>query len=409
MNMNSVTKLPLAGVRVTDFSWIGAGSYMSKLLADLGADVIKIESSGKLDSLRVSPPFKDRIKGVNRSGYFSDRNTSKRSMTINVKTPLGLALVKRLIAVSDIVANNFSPGTMEKLGLGYGELNAINSRIIHIGMSMHGSTGPEANTIGYGLTIGAVSGLQYLSGSPEREPVGSGTNYPDHVPNPCHGAFAVLAALRHQRRTGIGQNIDMAQTEPMIALLAPAMIDCAVNGRDTPRMGNRSMDHAPRGVFRCLGEDRWIAISIRTDKQWRSLCELLGLSTEKTNWSHTSGRLADQDAIEQILSGAIAPWDGCELMERLQLHGVPAGLIQTAADVIDRDPQLEYRQHWRRLAHPEMGETIHNAQPFKFAQVAVGPLSAAPCLGEHTEEICRTLLGLSSQEIADLTRDGVLS
>jgi len=409
MNAKAMTDLPLAGVRVTDFSWIGAGSYLTKLLADLGADVIKIESSAKLDALRVSPPFKDRIKGVNRSGYFSDRNTSKRSMTVNVKTPAGLALIRRLVAVSDIVANNFAPGTMDKLGLGYEQLKAINPRIIHIGMSMHGAAGPEANTIGYGLTIGAISGLQYLCGSPEREPVGSGTNYPDHVPNPCHGAFAVLAALRHQRRTGLGQNIDMAQTEPMIALLAPAMIDCAVNARDVPRAGNRSADRAPRGVFRCCGEDRWIAISIGTDKQWRSLCEVLGFPADRESWRTASGRLAEQDDIEKALAASIAAWDAFELMERLQARGVPAGVMQTAADVIERDPQLAHRSHWRKLAHPEMGDALHNAQPFKFARVTVGPLSAAPCLGEHTEEICRTLLGLSPQEIADLQRNGVLS
>ncbi len=403
-----MTDLPLAGVRVADFSWIGAGSYMTKLLADLGADVIKIESSAKLDALRVSPPFKDRIKGVNRSGYFSDRNTSKRSITINVKKPQGLLLVKRLVEISDIVANNFAPGTMESLGLGYEHLKAINPRIIHIGMSMHGSSGPEADTIGYGLTIGAVSGLQYLCGLPERDPVGSGTNYPDHVPNPCHGAFAVLAALRHRRCKGVGQNLDVAQTEPMIALLAPAIIDCAVNGRDAARIGNRSPERAPRGVFRCAGEDRWIAISIAEDEQWRSLCEVLGLSP-LTEWASASGRLADQDAIEAALAPLVARWDGFELMEKLQARGVPAGVMQTAADVIDRDPQLAHRGHWRKLPHPEMGDAVHNAQPFKFARVAVGPLSAAPCLGEHTEEICRTLLGLSSEQIAELAASGALA
>jgi len=403
-----MSRLPLSGVRVTDFSWIGAGAYMTKLLADLGADVIKIESSAKLDALRVSPPFKDRVKGVNRSGYFSDRNTSKRSMTVNVKNEQGLSLVKRLVAISDIVANNFAPGIMDKLGLGYEQLKAINPRIIHIGMSMHGAAGPEADSIGYGLTIGAVSGLQFLCGLPGREPVGSGTNYPDHVPNPCHGAFAVLAALRHQRRTGIGQNIDMAQTEPMIALLAPAMIDCAVNTRDAPQAGNRAPGRAPRGVFRCAGEDHWIAISIGDDAQWRSLCEEVGLAGRE-QWASAAGRLADQDAIEEALAPLVARRDTFELMEALQARGVPAGVMQTAADVMERDPQLAHRSHWRKLPHPEMGDAVHNAQPFKFSRVSVGPLSAAPCLGQHTEEICRSLLGLSTEEIAGLVQAGVLT
>ncbi len=403
-----MSRLPLEGVRVTDFAWIGAGSYMTKLLADLGADVIKIESNAKLDALRVSPPFKDRIKGVNRSGYFSDRNTSKRSLTVNTKTIQGLALVKRLVAISDIVANNFAPGVMEKMGLGYEVLKEINPRIIHIGMSMHGAHGPEADSIGYGLTIGAVSGLQHLCGLPGREPVGSGTNYPDHIPNPCHGAFAVLAALRHQRRTGIGQNIDMAQTEPMVALLAPAMIDCAVNKRDAPAMGNRDPAAAPHGVFRCAGDDRWIAISIRDDLQWRSLCQVLSLPISE-QWANAAARLTHQDAIEKAIAPLIAQRDGFQLMDELQTCGVPAGVMQTAADVMDRDPQLAHREHWRKLPHPEMGNAVHNAQPFKFTRVRVGPVAAAPCLGQHTEEICRDLLGLSTTEISDLTRAGVLA
>ncbi|MEN3296249.1 MAG: benzylsuccinate CoA-transferase BbsF subunit, partial [Burkholderiales bacterium] len=170
----------LKDIKVIDFTWIGAGSYTTKLLADLGADVIKIETSARLDSLRVARPFKDRISGVNRSGYFADRNTSKRSITVNVKHEEGLKLVKQLIAHADLVTNNFTPGVMEKLGLGYEVLKEIKPDVIFASMSMQGMTGPERNYLGYGLTIGAMTGFQHLTGLPDREPAGTGTNYPDH-------------------------------------------------------------------------------------------------------------------------------------------------------------------------------------------------------------------------------------
>src|SRR5262245_21143174 len=181
-----MARFPLQNVRVTDFSWVGAGSYTTKLLADLGAEVLKIESTTRVDSLRLSGPFKDKIPGLNRSGYFADRNTSKRSVTINLKTPKGVDLVRELIKKSDIVANNFTPGTMEKLGLGYDDLERIRPGIIYLGMSFQGADGPESDTLGFGLTIGALVGLQHLTGLPGRKPAGTGTNYPDHIPNPCH-------------------------------------------------------------------------------------------------------------------------------------------------------------------------------------------------------------------------------
>src|SRR5690606_37699198 len=202
-------KLPLEGVVIADFTWIGAGAYTTKMLGDLGAEVIKIESSVYPDSLRLSAPFKDKKPGINRSGYFADRNTSKRSIVLNLKTEEGLVLVRKLIAGADIVANNFAPGTMEKYGLGWDDLSRDRKDLIHLSMSTQGAEGPESNAVGYGLTISALTGLHYMSGLPGLEPVGTGTNYPDHIPNPGHAAFAVMAALRHRRRTGEGQRIDI--------------------------------------------------------------------------------------------------------------------------------------------------------------------------------------------------------
>jgi benzylsuccinate CoA-transferase BbsF subunit len=406
-----MSRLPLEGLRVTDFCWVGAGSYTTKLLADMGAEVLKIESSTRLDALRLSGPFKDKISGVNRSGYFADRNTSKLSVTINLKTPKGIELVRKLIDRSDIVTNNFTPGTMERLGLGYEELSRADPGLIYVGMSFQGSDGPERDTLGFGLTMGALIGLHYLTGLPGRPPAGTGTNYPDHIPNPCHAAFAILAALRFRRRTGIGQKIDIAQIEPPLALLAPAMMDYAVNGNDPGPSGNGNLSAAPRGVYPCRGEDRWIAISVQDDAQYHALVDCLAAPeiSEIERWNSLAARHREKDAMDKAIASATARWDGEELMALLQRRGVPAGIVNTAADVVARDPQLTHREHWRRMPHAETDTMLYNAQPFRFASTPIGPRFGAPLLGEHTDAVCERLLDLDAAAIRDLRSEGVLS
>ncbi len=397
---------PLDGIRIADFTWIGAGSYTTKMLADLGADVIKIESSIHPDSLRLSAPFKDGKRGIDNSGYFADRNSSKRSITLNLKTADGVALARKLIACCDIVANNFTPGTMEKLGLGYDTLRQGREDLIFIAMSTHGSEGPEAKTVGYGLTIGALTGLHALSGLPGREPAGTGTNYPDHIPNPGHAAFALLAALRHRRRTGRGQRIDMAQTEPMIAMLAPAIMRQAANGIATEPAGNRDPAAAPHNVYRCRGHDRWIAISVPGDAEWAALAGVLGLA--RPEWATFAGRKSDEDALDDAIAAAVAERDAGALMAELQALGVAAGVVQTAKDVLLDDPQLAHLGHWRRLPHKVMGEVTFNALPFRFTRASIGPHAASPLIGEHTAEICRDVLGLDDTRIEALAAADVL-
>lgn len=406
----SRTGLPLAGVRVTDFTWIGAGSYATKILADFGADVIKIESARRIDSLRMAAPYKDGIKGVNRSGYFADRNANKRSITIDMKHPRALAIVERLIAGSDIVANNFTPGVMERFGLGYDVVRAIRSDVIYVAMSMQGSSGPEHQYLGYGASMVALTGLQYLTGLPGREPAGTGTNFPDHIPNPCHAAFAVLAALRHRRRTGEGQYIDIAQTEPTIALLGPAFLDLTVNGRLQQPNGNEHPLAAPHGVYPCRGDDRWIAIAVMTDAQWRALVTVLGEAAWGAHaLERREDRQASRAALDRKLAAITVKWEAEALMHALQSRGVPAGIVQTAVDVVDRDPQLRHRGHWVTLDHLEMGPSIYNAPPVRFSRTPVQLKRPAPCLGQHTEEICREVLGLSDAEILALREAQVLA
>lgn len=401
---------PLAGIRVTDFTWIGAGSYATKILADYGADVVKIESSTRLDALRMSAPYKDKVKGVNRSGYFADRNTNKRSMTLNMKDRRAVGLVRKLLARSDIVANNFTPDVMTRFGLGYEEVCKIKPDIIYLAMSMQGASGPESRYLGYGASMAAVTGLQHLTGLPGREPIGTGTNYPDHIPNPCHAAFAVLAALRYRRITGEGQYIDIAQTEPTVALFGPTLLDLTVNGREQQAVGNDQPWVAPHGAYPCRGDDRWIAICAMNDAHWRGLVDALGAPewTKADTWLLPTERYAHRRALDKQLAEETAKFMAEELMSALQLRGVPAGLVQNAEDIVNRDPQLSHRKHWLTLEHPEMGKTIYNAAPFRCSRTPPATPKPAPLLGQHTNEICEELLGMTQQEIEQLRQDGVL-
>lgn len=402
--------LPLAGVRIVDFSWIGAGSFTTKLLADFGADVIKIESHERLDTLRDAAPFKDSIRGVNRSGYFADRNTSKRSITVNMKDPKGQELVRRLIRESDVVANNFTPGTMEKFGLGYAAVRDIRADIVYLAMSMQGSAGPEYKYLGYGMTIGALTGFQYLCGAPDREPAGTGTNYPDHVPNPCHGAFAVLAALRHRRRTGEGQYIDIAQTEPTIALLGPAVLEWTANRQVTQRRSNQHLPSSPHGVYPCMGNDRWIAIAVTSDAAWTSLVQVLGHPawTQDPSLASAASRFERAAEIDQRLAETTAGFDAEQLMELLQAHGVAAGVVRDVAGVVNQDPQLQHRGHWLTMNHAEMGPSVYNAPAFRMTGMPAGPRSPAPLLGEHNAVVLSEILGMAGDEVAALEAAGVL-
>lgn len=401
---------PLAGIRVADFTWIGAGSYTTKILADFGADVIKVESRGRLDSLREAKPFKDGIAGVNRSGYFADRNSSKRSITVNLKTSEGQALVRRLIARSDIVANNFTPGVMERFGLGYEDVKALRPDVIYLSMSMHGQDGPEAQYLGYGLTMGAVTGLQHLCGYADDAPAGTGTNFPDHIPNPAHAAFAVLAALRYRARTDRGQFIDLAQIEPTVALLGPAVLDYTANGVVAGRLGNQHRKSAPHGVYPARGVDRWIAIAVTDQASWTTLVDQLGapgLGVD-ARFVDPLARWDNRAALDNELSGLTAQFDAHALAARLQQAGVLAGPVQDAADVL-ADPQLAARGHWVHLDHAEMGRTVYGAVPVRFSRSASTPSRPAPLLGEHTDEVLRDELHVSPEEIARLRDAGVLS
>ena len=401
-------RLPLTGVRIADFTWVGAGPFLTKPLADHGADVIKVESRTRTDSIRDMPPFANGVRGINRSGYFANRNSSKKSICLDLKTTEGRDLALRLIAVSDIVVNNFTPGTMDRLGLGYDEARNVRPDIIYLEMPMQGSTGPHRDYRGYGQSIGAAGGVFGLSGYPDRPPVGTGTNYPDHVPNPLHGAIAVLAALRNRRRTGLGQYIEVAQLESTVNLIGPAMVAAAA-GEPTSRRGNQD-DHAiPHGVYPCAGDDTWCAIAVEDDTQWSALVQVLGSPDWALNptLQSSAGRRANP-RLDESLASETAGWEPALLADALTAVGVPAARVNTARDLIDSDPQLRARGHWVKLRHPEMGDTLYDGIPYRLSKTPGRLQWAAPQLGADTWDVLTDLLGVSNSEYDRLEASGAV-
>jgi benzylsuccinate CoA-transferase BbsF subunit len=397
-------------LRVLDFCWVGAGAFVTRLLADLGAEVIKVESHAHPDNLRLSGPHKGGAKHLEGSGYFASRNTNKKSIALNMGRPEARALAKQLARKCSVVTNNFRPGIMERWGLGYSELAAADPSLIYLAMPMQGSSGPHKSYIGFGSTIAAISGLVEMSGSPDRAPIGTGTHYPDHVPNPGHALVGLLAAIFHRARTGEGQYIELAQLESTVNLLGPSILRYAASGALPRRTGNRRNGSAPCGVFRCAGDDVWCAIEIENDAGWQALVETLGRPQWMTDprLDTLPGRGQSIDMIEDKLAQETRRHEAGALVLALQARGVASAVVETSRDVME-DRQLNARGYWRSIDHAEMGRITVNVPPFFSTQEERRREPAPPpLLGEQTREIATTLLGLSESECTRLMNEQVL-
>jgi benzylsuccinate CoA-transferase BbsF subunit len=400
----------LDGIRITDLTWAGAGPYSTKALSDLGAEVIKIESSVRPDPVRTGRPYKDGIKGLDRSGYFASRNNGKHSIAIDLKSGEARDLVLALAAQSDVISNNFAPGAMERLSLGYDDIRAVKPDIIYLSMPMYGEDGPLARMLGVGMTIAAVAGMIALTGyGSEGPPIGPGTHFPDHAVNPYHAAFAVLSALRYRRLTGRGVKIDLAQVESTLNSMGVPFLEWTGLGEEPPVEGNRSRFHAPHNIFRCAGDDAWCAIGVLTDGQWRALIDVIdrpdlggdpGLAT-------AAGRLARRGEVEAAVEAWTLRNTPEEAMRRLQDAGVSAGVVADARYLLDSDAQLLYRGNWQIVDHAVMGKTRFASPPYLVDGERV-ELRAPPLLGEHTDEVLSRVLGFTADRIAQLRADRVL-
>jgi benzylsuccinate CoA-transferase BbsF subunit len=400
--MNATTK-PLAGIRVADFTWVGVGPYATKVLADHGATVIKIESRRRIDPIRLMHPHAGGKAGVDRSGYFAERNTNKQSVTLNLKHAEGRRMAWRLIESCDVICNNFSPGVLDRFGLGYEEVARACPSVIYVDMPMQGTTGPHASYSGYGVTLAALTGLMWLTRGPNDPPLGSGTNYPDHAPNPLHASLAILAAILHRRRTGEGQRIEISQYESTLNVLGPALLAALESGRNPEPSGNSEAGFLVHDVFRCRGEDEWCTVSVCSPDQWNALCHAIGRSDLRCGSQSFPVLRTGLETALQAWMEERSKWDA---MRALQAAGVTAGVVSTAEDLVRRDPQLAHRGHWVYLNHPEMGHSLYSGIPFRMSRTPGALCTAAPRLGEHTRSVFVDELRVPSAEFVALCEQG---
>ena len=395
----------LEGIRVVDFSWVATGPLITKYLADHGAEVIKVESMTSPDIARLSAPFKDKRPGLNRSGSFPAFNSSKLSITLNLKHPVGIEISRRLVSHSDVVVESFTPGKMESWGLGYEQLRRVKSDIIMLSVSIQGQTGPCAKHPGFGWNIAALCGFSHLIGWPDRPPVGPANPYPDNI-TPWFGVISILTALDQRRRTGIGQYIDLNQFEASLQFIAPALLNKVVNRRSECRIGNRSAMSAPHSAYRCKGEDKWCTIAVFSDQEWSTLCKFIGNSewTMDAKFYTFSGRKCNEDELDKLMEACTVNFNASELMTLLQKVGVSACLVQSGKDLYE-DPQLRFREHFKMLYHSELGECSHPTWPCKLSKTP-SELRPAPLIGQHNEYLCTKVLGMSDTEFMKALEEG---
>ena len=398
---------PLENLKVLDFCWVAAGPMTTGYLAEYGATVVRIESRRRADPLHTSPPVRGKGKGL-KSGYYANYNANKYALGLNLSTPKALEIVKRMVAWADMVSENFTPGTMERLSLGFDELRKIKPDIILFSTSMLGRGGPNSKLPGFGAVLSSLSGMTGITGWPDRDPTNPYGAYTDFIaPRFC--VPTILAALDYRRRTGIGQHIDMSQLEVALQFIAPLMLDRANNGREGRRTGNRHESAAPHGAFPCKGEERWITITCMTDAHWHALRAVLGESAwmREERFATLLGRKRDEDELERLLAEATRSWDASRLMQALQGAGVPAGVVQSNKDMIE-DPQLEHRGHFVYYEKPDIGRHPVQRSEFRLARAPAARNWATPLIGEHTRHVCKNILGMSDEEIDPLIAEGVL-
>ena len=395
--------LPLQGVRVLDFTWVWAGPFCTLHLAHLGAEVIRVESSRRLDAGRRLPIFpSDMQGGPNRSGYYNQWNQGKKCVQINLHHPDGVALARDLAARSDVVVENFATGVMERLGLGYETLRSARPDLIMASISGYGQTGPQRAYMAYGPAIAPLTGLSSLTGYAGDVPREVGISYGD--PNGgIHAAAAICAALLARERTGAGVHIDVSLWEAMAVLVAEGWMDHTMNGTQPPRMGNRDPRMAPHGCYRCAGEDAWVTIACPDDASWRVLCAALGQPylAHDARFATVAARKRNEDALDATLSGWTATRDRWQVTRLLQAVAVPAFPSLSPKDLV-LDPHLEARGFFARLPHPEVGVRAHAGIPWRLTHGPSVVRAPAPLLGQHTDEVLRELLGYSDAQIGRL-------
>ncbi|OGO01376.1 MAG: hypothetical protein A2Y90_04390 [Chloroflexi bacterium RBG_13_52_12] len=397
-----------SGLKILSYSWAVVGPLTMKFFADHGATVIRIETSKRPCTMRSSAPYKDNKPGLNRGGYFTYYNPNILSFAINMNHPEAPKIARKLVAWCDVFMENYTPGVIEKWGLGYEDLKRIKPDIIMLRQSGYGSWGPYKNLPAFGMVLVPIAGLPNFIGWPGKEPLPVGVSaYTDCI-SPRFATAALIAALDYRNKTGKGQLIDVSQFETAISFILPGVLDYVSSGKEPERIGNSSPYDAPHGVYPCQGNDRWCTIAVATDEEWQSLCREMGKPeiAGDPRFNSLEKRKKHEEELNKIVSEWTANYAPEDVMNRLQAAGVPAGVVENTADALN-DPQLRQRNMYWKMSHAEMGEFTHLGQSFQLSKTPSKPFSPSPLLGEHTEQICTGMLGMTDEEFVKLMQEGV--
>jgi benzylsuccinate CoA-transferase BbsF subunit len=408
-----VTKKPFEGVKIIQLCWAGVGVYTLNYLSHYGATTIRVETATRPDPVRLFAPFAPTAKegeplGLERSAFFSITHTAPElGITLNFKQPEAIEIFKKLVAWSDVVGEGFPTGVMDKLGFDYEGLKKVKPDIIMFRTCGYGHTGPMADQPGFGSILTAVTMMDTIVGWPDRPPVPPSTYYTDQL-SPMYGSLAIIAALDYKRRTGKGQYIDHAQIEAGLNYMTPLILDYQANNRELELKGNKCDYAAPHGIYRCQGDDRWVAIAVMTDDEWYSFVKAIGSPdwARDEKYATAAGRIADSDELDRLVEEWTINHPPEKVQEMLQRAGVGAGVASNAKD-LDEDPQMGYYNFYRELEHPYMGKLrYYHPDPIKLS--AVEPDIRRPVLlGEHTDYICTEILGMTQEEVDNLREKGV--
>ena len=400
-------RLPLEGVKVVDLFWVVAGPGATRMLADYGATVVHVESTRKVDMLRNVPPYIDGAMDPERAAAHHSTNANKLNITLDTTTAEGKAVLRDLIRWADVFTESFAPGAIERMGFGYGAATALNPDIIMISSALLGQTGPWRNYAGYGNLAAAVCGFHALTGLPGDAPTGCYGPYTDFT-SVRFNAMAILLALQERQRTGQGQHIDMSQAEAALHFLAPQCLSYWRGGEVAQAQGNRDERYAPQGIYPVRGEDRWLALSVRDDAEWRRLCGYSGdgalLATQ--DWPFDERRQR-HDELDERLSAWLANLDGAAVESALQALTIPAHRTLDTHDLFD-DPQLRHREHFLSAQHRDFGEVTIESTRLRFSRTQPQAPAAAPHFGIDNERVLREILGYDDAQVARLEQAGAL-
>jgi crotonobetainyl-CoA:carnitine CoA-transferase CaiB-like acyl-CoA transferase len=400
--MATTIPAPLAGLRVLDFTHVLAGPFCTRLLADLGADVVRVESCKHPDH----PWQSTFISEDGRHASYLNTNRSKRSIAIDLKREAGQKIAARLAGLADVVIENFSAGVMDRLDLGYDKLKALHPQLIYVSMSGYGHDGPRRDWTSMNMNLQGYSGLMTVSGAEGDPPTAISNSWNDYIGG-LHACFAILQAVEERRHSAKGRRIDLSQFECSVAMIGSLLLSSAVDGKVPARLGNRSDRYAPQGVYRCAGTDNWCALCVENEHQWKTLTVLIGQEQWCTDhrFESVNGRMRCHEEIDRAVSSWTGQYSNKEVELRLRTAGISAARVRRIDEVLDSsDPSVVFA----RMPERRVGSMLTTKLPFTLSFVDLPEPHSAPGLGEHSLDVLRGWLNCSDTEIGELKRQEVL-